>query len=219
MPRRPVARASWASRGNSVEKYSTPLEEATTPSLEALKAYSLGRKTHYAKGDTAALPFYKRAVELDPNFAMAYAAMSVAYYNLNEVGRAAENARKAYELREKVTERERYYIEANYYLYTTGELEKAEQVYELWQQTYPRDMTVHELWYSFLLALETGKRHWRKPAWQCVWNRTIRPTMPISASPTRTSTDWMRRRGCTSRRKSARWRVRASFRTATNWLF
>ena len=124
---------------SSVQKYATPLEEATTPSLEALKAYSLGRKTRHAKGDTAALPFYKRAVELDPNFAMAYAAMSAAYGNLNEAGRAAENARKAYELREKVSERERFSIEANYYMYATGELEKAAQVYELWQQTYPRD--------------------------------------------------------------------------------
>jgi len=118
---------------SSVEKYATPLSEATTPSLEALKAYSLGRKTAYAKGDTAALPFYNRAVELDPNFARAYVGMSVAYSNLNEEGRAAENARKAYELREKVSERERFSIEANYYLTATGELEKAAQTYELWQ--------------------------------------------------------------------------------------
>ena len=123
----------------SVQKYATPVEEATTPSLEALKAYSLGRKTRSAKGDTAALPFYKRAVELDPNFAMAYRAMAVAYSNLNEGGRAAENARKAYELREKVSERERFSIEADYYHTTTGELEKAAQTFELWQQTYPRD--------------------------------------------------------------------------------
>ncbi|HME32559.1 MAG TPA: hypothetical protein VKG65_07395, partial [Terriglobales bacterium] len=125
---------------NSVQKYATPLEEATTPSLEALKAYSLGRKTNFAKeGDTSALPFYKRAVALDPNFAMAYRAMSAAYLNLNQAGRSAENARKAYELREKVSERERFAIEANYYETVTGELEKAAQAYELLQQTYPRD--------------------------------------------------------------------------------
>ena len=123
----------------SVEKYATPVEEATTPSLEALKAYSLGQKMQFAKGTTAALPLYKRAAELDPSFPMAYRAMSVAYGNLQEVGRAAENARKAYELREKVSERERFSIEAAYYLYATGELEKAAHVYELWQQTYPRD--------------------------------------------------------------------------------
>ena len=122
-----------------MEKYATPVEEATTPSLEALKAYSLGQKMQFAKGTTAALPLYKRAAELDPSFPMAYRAMSVAYGNLQEVGRAAENARKAYELREKVSERERFSIEAAYYLYATGELEKAAHVYELWQQTYPRD--------------------------------------------------------------------------------
>ena len=123
----------------SVEKYATPLVEATTPSLEALQAYSLGRKTFYAKGDNAALPFFQRAVELDPNFALAYVSMSGAYSDLNEFGRAAENARKAYELREKVSERERLSIEANYYLTATGELEKAAQTYGLWQQTYPKD--------------------------------------------------------------------------------
>jgi len=120
---------------SSVQKYSTPLAEATTPSLEALKAYSLGRKTSY----TAALPFYKRAAELDPTFAIAYASMAVSYSTLNEVGRAAETAKKAYDLREKVSERERLAIEASYYLKVTGELEKAVQTYELWQQTYPRD--------------------------------------------------------------------------------
>jgi len=124
---------------SSVQKYATPVEEATTPSLEALKAYSLGLKTVYAKGGTPALPFFKRAVYLDPNFAMGYAWMSMVYFDLSEVGRAAENIRKAYDLREKVSERERFSIEGNYYLAATGELEKAAQTFELWQQTYPRD--------------------------------------------------------------------------------
>jgi tetratricopeptide (TPR) repeat protein len=124
---------------SSVQEYATPAEEATTPSLEALKAYSLGRKTAGAKSATAALPFFKRAVELDPNFAMAYSVMSRDYLYLDEIGRAAENARKAYELREKVSERERLIILGNYYISVTGELEKAAQNAELWQQTYPRD--------------------------------------------------------------------------------
>jgi len=124
---------------SSVQKYATPVEEATTPSLEALKAYSLGVKTEYAKGLTAGLPFYKRAVEIDPNFAMAYSGMSNVYWALNEVGQGAENIRKAYELREKVSERERFAIEADYFVFATGELEKAAQTLELWQQTYPRD--------------------------------------------------------------------------------
>ncbi len=124
---------------SSVEKYATPLVRATTPSLEALKAFSLGIKTNLAKGDAAALPFYKRAVELDPNFALSYRCMAVVYGDLNEVGRAAENARRAFELRDKVTEQERLSIEAIYYQYGTGELHKAVDVYEQWQRTYPRD--------------------------------------------------------------------------------
>ena len=128
---------------SSVQKFAAPVEEATTPSLEALQAYSLAQKTRWAKGDTAALPLYKRAVELDPNFAGAYNAMSVSYSNLNQLGRASEYARKAYELRAKVTDRERFSIEAFYYWFVTGELEKAAQVYGLWQQTYPRDYVTH----------------------------------------------------------------------------
>ncbi len=123
---------------SSVQKYATPLAEVTTPSLEALKMYSLGRKTWAANGWTAPLPFYKRAVELDPNFAVAYNYMAFSYANLNQPERAAESARKAYALRDKVSEWERYSIEANYYMFATGELEKAGQVFELWQQTYPQ---------------------------------------------------------------------------------
>jgi Tfp pilus assembly protein PilF len=124
---------------SSVQKYATPVEEATTASLEALKGYSLGLKTEHTKGDTAALPFFQRAVELDPSFAMAYAWMANVYFDLNEIGRAAEYSRKAYDLREKVSERERFTIEADYYFYATGELEKGAQTYELYRQTYPRD--------------------------------------------------------------------------------
>ena len=123
---------------SSVEEYATPLEEATTPSLDALKAYSLGVKMANAKGGTAALPFFERAAELDPNFAMPYSGLTF-YSVLNQGERGAENARKAYELREKVSERERLEIEATYYLWATGELEKAAQTFERWQQTYPRD--------------------------------------------------------------------------------
>jgi serine/threonine protein kinase/tetratricopeptide (TPR) repeat protein len=124
---------------SSVQKYATPLEEATTSSLEALKAYSLGVETSDAEGDTAALPFYQRAVDLDPSFASAYGWMSGVYRDLNEWALAAECARKAYELREKVSERERFHIEGDYYATATGELEKAAQTFELWRQTYPRD--------------------------------------------------------------------------------
>ena len=124
---------------SSVQKYATPVEQATTPSLEALQAYSLAEKTRNAKGVTASLPFYKRAVEFDPKFAMAYREMASAYDNLNEVTRAAEYGQKAYDLRDKVSEREKFSIEAFYYMVMTGELEKARQTFELWRQSYPRD--------------------------------------------------------------------------------
>jgi tetratricopeptide (TPR) repeat protein len=143
---------------SSMQKYATPVEEATTPSLEALKAYSLGVKTFYAKGVTAALPFFKRAVDLDPNFAMAYCWISAVYFNLNEVGRGAENGRKAYELREKVSERERFLIEGNYHVIATGELENAAQTFELWQQTYPRDF----LPYTNLGVVSMALGNWEK---------------------------------------------------------
>ena len=142
----------------SVEKYAVPVEEATTPSLEALKAYSLGVKTVAAKEATAALPFFNRAVELDPKFAMAYAWIASIYSDLNEVGRGAENARKAYDLRERVSEREKFSIEGTYYLRTTGELEKAAQAFELWQQTYPRD----DLPYVALGYISTTLGNWEK---------------------------------------------------------
>jgi serine/threonine protein kinase/tetratricopeptide (TPR) repeat protein len=150
---------------NSVQKYATPVEEATTPSLEALKAYSLGLKTFYAKGDTAARPFLKRAVELDPNFAVAYCWISVVYFDLNEVGRGAEYVRKAYDLREKVSERERFFIEGDYYFFATGELEKAAQTYELWQQTYLRDAVPYVMlgWVSAVLGnWEKALEEWRE---------------------------------------------------------
>ncbi len=143
---------------SSVEKYAAPVEEATTPSLEALKAYSLGLKTVYAKGGTAGLPFFKRAVDLDPNFAMAYAWISVVYFGANEVGRGGENSRKAYELREKVSERERFFIEGQYYLSATGEMEKAAQTCEPWQQTYPRDY----LPYTELGIISASLGNWEK---------------------------------------------------------
>jgi DNA-binding winged helix-turn-helix (wHTH) protein/tetratricopeptide (TPR) repeat protein len=121
----------------TVEKYDTSLIDATTPSLEALKAYSLGRKKFAMAGYTASLPFFRRAVELDPNFAMAYAYLSTAYSSHRTPELAAENIRKAYELRARVSERERFYIESHYYQNGTGELEKALQVLGQWQQTYP----------------------------------------------------------------------------------
>ena len=123
----------------SIDKYGIPLQEATTPSLDALRAYSMGLKTRMTKGSHAAIPFYQRAVEIDPNFAIAYNALAVAYRNGNDFQRDAENTRKAYQLRDRTSERERFAIQANYYLVVTGELDKAAQTYELWQARYPGD--------------------------------------------------------------------------------
>jgi eukaryotic-like serine/threonine-protein kinase len=125
---------------STVEKFDVPIEQATTRSLEALQAYSLGRNTLVVKGDfVAAIPLFQRAVQLDPTFAMAYASLGTTYSNLNETNLAADNARKAFELRERVSEREKFYIESHYFDSVTGDLEKARQTYELWAQSYPRD--------------------------------------------------------------------------------
>jgi serine/threonine protein kinase/Flp pilus assembly protein TadD len=124
---------------STVKTFNTPLEQATTPSLEALQAYSLGRKVHVGKGDSAgAVPLYQRAIALDKNFAMAYTSLGTCYYNIGETKLAAENTTKAYELREQVSEVEKLGIESRYYHFVARNLEKARQAYELWAQTYPR---------------------------------------------------------------------------------
>ena len=124
---------------SSVRKFDVPLEQATTNSLEALKAYTLGRKTQYEKGDVEAIPIFKRAIELDPNFALAHSWLGAIYSNLNQPSLGADYLKKAFDLRNRVTEREKFSITANYYLLVTGELEKANQTFELWIQVYPRD--------------------------------------------------------------------------------
>ncbi len=124
---------------STVKKFDTPLEQATTSSLEALQAYSLGWAMKGVYDDAAAVPLFQRAIRLDPRFAMSYAALGLCYLNLGHGRLATENTQRAYELRDQVSERERYYVEAHYYDIITGDLEKARQVYQLWAQTYPRD--------------------------------------------------------------------------------
>jgi eukaryotic-like serine/threonine-protein kinase len=124
----------------SVKKYDAPPEDVTTPSLEALQAYSLGYRAMAIKSDSVgAISFFQRAIRLDPKFAMAYAMLGTNYGYLNETALAAENTRKAYEFRERVSERERFYISSHYETYITGDLEAARKICELWAQTYPRD--------------------------------------------------------------------------------
>jgi serine/threonine protein kinase/tetratricopeptide (TPR) repeat protein len=125
----------------TAERFDTPLDQVTTLSLDALQAYSRARISMMEKSDfTAAIPQLERAVRLDPNFALAYAALATCYYDLGESAKAADYAKKAYELRDRVSERERFGIESRYHLFATGDLEKARQVMELWSQTYPREL-------------------------------------------------------------------------------
>src|SRR5580658_10017511 len=123
----------------TVQRFDVRLEQATTSSLEALKAYSLGREATNEKGPAAALPFHERAIELDPNFAMGYLSLGGDYWSLGQVGRASEYYTKAFQLREHASERERLDITADYYSNVTGELDKAAQTRQEQIQNYPRE--------------------------------------------------------------------------------
>jgi tetratricopeptide (TPR) repeat protein len=124
----------------SVQKFDTPLQQATTPSLEALQSFSLGWRTVEETGHSgSSIPFFERSVKLDPNFAAAYAVLGTIYSNLGENRLASDNLRKAYGLRDHVSQRERLFIEAQYHNLVTGDLEKAQQVLQVYAQTYPRD--------------------------------------------------------------------------------
>jgi serine/threonine protein kinase/tetratricopeptide (TPR) repeat protein len=128
---------------SSVQKFDTPLQQATTPSLEALQAYSLGWKMAIQGDFASAATLFKRAIGLDPNFAMAYRDLGVTCFNLDENNSGDDNLRKAYALRERVSEHEKIAIDAAYYRFVLGDLEKARQTYGLWEETYPRDVIPH----------------------------------------------------------------------------
>ena len=128
----------------TVQKFDVPLEQATTSSLEALKAYSLGEKAVHEKGPTAALPYNQRAIELDPNFAMAYRSVGLDYSALGELGRASEYLTKAFQLREHASEREKLAITAAYYFNVTGELDKSAQTYQEGIATYPLEYAAYD---------------------------------------------------------------------------
>ncbi len=128
----------------SVQKFAMPLEQATTSSLDALKAFSLGQAEHMKLAEDKAIPYLKQATELDPNFAMAYATLGVCYGNQGEATQSADNLKKAFELAGRASERERFYISAHYYESVTGETEKAIQTYEQWKQTYPRGTVAYD---------------------------------------------------------------------------
>jgi serine/threonine protein kinase/tetratricopeptide (TPR) repeat protein len=123
----------------TVQKFDVPLEQATTSSLEALKAYSLGEKAYREKGSAAALPYFQRAIQLDSQFAMGYWGVGTIYDSLSESGRASEYYNKAFQLREHASEREKLAIAGDYYLNVIGELDKAAQAYQEQIESYPRD--------------------------------------------------------------------------------
>ena len=127
---------------STVEKFATPLADATTPSLDALKAYSHGL-IKARQNDAESVPFFKRAIELDPNFASAYEALGTAFYDLGEAGLARDNFTEAFQLNGRVSERERFVIAARYYQFVTGNIEKAIENFQLWVQAYPRDARAH----------------------------------------------------------------------------
>jgi serine/threonine protein kinase/tetratricopeptide (TPR) repeat protein len=165
----------------SVAKFDTPLEQITTPSLEALEECTVGFRTMASKSAAEGIPFYKRAVELDPKFAAAYAGLGAAYGNMGETGLAADNIRKAYELRDRVSPRERFYISARYFDVVTGELEKAEENYKLWIQDYPREAGPHVnlgVIYAVLGQHERALAEWKEASrvdasWGLPWANQI----------------------------------------------
>ncbi len=123
----------------SVQKFDAPVEEATTSSLEALKAFSLGEAERDKGAELDAIPFYKHALELDPNFAVAYARLGQCYANTGQTALGIANTRQAFERRERTSELEKLYITTHYYDIVTGEIDKSIEAYQLWRRTYPRD--------------------------------------------------------------------------------
>ncbi|HZC25170.1 MAG TPA: hypothetical protein VE866_17670, partial [Candidatus Binatia bacterium] len=133
----------------TVEKHNTPLEMATTSSLDALKSYSMGMRVSFSTGFSDAIPFLKRAVEIDPKFATAYASLGLMYSTLGESALSVESTERAYELRDHASDRERFFITALYQRNVTGNLEREKQALRQWSQTYPRDRDAHGLLAGF----------------------------------------------------------------------
>jgi eukaryotic-like serine/threonine-protein kinase len=150
----------------SVKEHDTPLIEATTPSLEALKAYSTAWKVTTTVGSSAGVPLLKRAIEIDPKFAMAHAMLGRVYGDIGESALAAESTRKAYELRDRSSDNEKFFIVASYDNVVTGDLEKGQQICETWAQTYPRDVNavgflsgmIYPVLGNYQKAVEAAKR-------------------------------------------------------------
>jgi serine/threonine protein kinase len=155
-------RAKLGESLSSIQKYDVPLDQVTTSSLDALKAFSRGRKIVDTKGDLEAIPLFKSSVQIDPNFALGYLALGSSYANIADVAAASENIRKAFDLRNNVSEREKLAIAGLYYATVTGQLPEAIQTYSLRIQTYPAESTPHvdiALCYSYLGRFEEALAH------------------------------------------------------------
>lgn len=129
----------------TVRRHDTPLAEATTSSLEALQAYSAAWRAHSSSGAMASLPLFRRATEIDPNFAMAHASLGRIYADLDESDRSAESTKRAWELQGHTSDREKFFITATYDMLCTGNMDEAQQTCEAWARTYPRDAPPHTL--------------------------------------------------------------------------
>lgn len=143
-------RAKLGESRASLEKHDTPLAEATTPSLEALKAYSMGWKVAASQGGEPAVPFFRRAVEIDPSFAMAYATLGLMYGSTGSSQLATENVTRAYGLRDRASDKERFFITGYYFGRALGNQEKAQQVCDEWARTYPSEFLPHSFLAGFV---------------------------------------------------------------------
>ncbi len=172
-----VIRSKLGESLSAVQKFNTPLEQATTPSLDALKALSSGRRVWFVEGDGDAIPFYKRAIELDPNFALAYAWLGISFTTVGEPTAGAGYTRRAFELRERTSEPEKYFISSVFHKEVTGNIEKAQQFCKLWKQDYPRSDMPHTYLAGAIYPV-TGQ--YEKASEEAGESITLRPDSPIS---------------------------------------
>ncbi len=156
----------------SLQQFNQPLEEATSSSPEALQAMTDGLEQKRLRGDAEALPYFQRAVELDPNFARAYASLGIAYRNLAEVTLSVENLRKAYDLRDRVTQLQRFYIDGAYAAIGTGDLQQALQTFTEWTKIYPKDPSAH----SYLSAASISVGRYEEAAKEARESIRLMPT-------------------------------------------
>lgn len=154
---------------DSVQAFSAPLIEATTVSLEALKVYSQGLAERQAKGSLEGIPYMKRAVDIDPNFALAYNRLGAMYANMSQWDLAIESFRRAYQLRSRVSEREKFYIESDYFRYVLDESDNATRVCEDWTRSYPNDSIPHSRLGLLYLGLGQFEKQLKSSRYPCGW--------------------------------------------------